>query len=143
MKSAPMLRIGALSAASGVSRDALRYYEKLGLLPRSHRSSGGFREYERASVDRLRFVKQAQAYGLTLREIRDLIGHQSDANRARCRHVRDLLARKVLQMNTRRRELNAFCRTLRTYQRMCDEALARSTDVECPVVGNLGRPRTR
>jgi DNA-binding transcriptional MerR regulator len=91
MKTKHALRIGELSAASGVSRDALRYYEKLGLLPRSHRSSGGFRQYERASVDRIRFVKQAQEHGLTLREIRDLIGHQSDASRARCRHVRDLL----------------------------------------------------
>jgi len=74
MKTENTLRIGALAAASGVSRDALRYYEKLGLLPRSHRSSGGFRQYERNSVDRIRFVKQAQEHGLTLREIRDLIG---------------------------------------------------------------------
>jgi DNA-binding transcriptional MerR regulator len=137
------LRIGELSAASGVTRDALRYYEKLGLLPRSHRSSGGFRQYDRISIDRVRFVKQAQEHGLTLREIRDLIGHQSDANRVRCRHVRDLLARKVAQMEARRRELNAFCRTLRDYQRLCDQALARSTDVECPVVENLGRKRAR
>jgi len=143
MKSSLTLRIGELSTASGVSRDALRYYEELGLLPRSHRTAGGFRQYDRASVDRVRFVKQAQAHGLTLREIRDLIGHQSDANRTRCRHVRDLLARKVVQMETRRRELNAFCRTLRDYQRMCDRALARSSDVACPVVENLGRKRTR
>jgi DNA-binding transcriptional MerR regulator len=143
MKTRIALRIGELSAASGVSRDALRYYEKLGLLPRSHRSSGGFRQYEHASVDRIRFVKQAQEHGLTLREIRDLIGHQSDASRARCRHVRDLLARKVAQMEARRRELNAFCRTLRAYQRMCDRALAQPADLECPVVENLGRAHTR
>lgn len=143
MKGSSVLRIGGLSAASGVTRDALRYYEKLGLLPRPPRSSGGFRQYDRGSVDRIRFVKQAQEHGLTLREIRDLIGHQSDASRARCRHVRDLLARKVVQMEARRRELNAFCRTLRDYQRMCDRALAGSSEVECPVVENLGRKRTR
>jgi DNA-binding transcriptional MerR regulator len=143
MKGSPTLRIGELSTASGVSRDTLRYYEELGLLPRSLRTAGGFRQYDRASVDRVRFVKQAQEHGLTLREIRDLIGHQSDANRTRCRHVRDLLARKVVQMEARRQELNAFCRTLREYQRMCDRALARASDVECPVVENLGRKRTR
>ena len=136
-------RIGEVSAASGVSRDALRYYEKLGLLPQSHRSSGGFRQYDRGVVDRIRFVRQAQAHGLTLREIRELVSHQSDAGRVRCRHVRDLLVRKVTEMEARRRELNAFCRTLREYQRMCDRALARSTDVECPVVENLGRKHTR
>jgi len=135
------LRIGDLSIATGVSRDALRYYEKLGLLPRSHRSSGGFREYDTTSVDRIRFIKQAQAHGLTLREVRDLVSHQSDAGQARCRHVRDLLARKLAQMEARRRELNAFCRTLREYQAMCDRALGRSATVECPVVENLGRSR--
>jgi DNA-binding transcriptional MerR regulator len=143
MKNSTTLRIGALSAASGLSRDALRYYEKLGLLPRSPRSSGGFRQYDSSSLERLRFVKQAQEHGLTLREIRDLIGHRSDANRARCQHVRDLLARKVAQMEARRRELNTFCRTLRAYQRMCDRALAHPTEAECPVVENLGRMRAR
>ncbi len=52
--------------------------------------AGGFREYDDAAVDRVRSVKQAQAHGLTLREIRDLVSHQSDAWRTRCRHVRDL-----------------------------------------------------
>jgi hypothetical protein len=59
------LRIGAPADASGLTRDALRYYERQGLLPRSHRTSGGFREYDGSAVDRVRFIKQAQAHGLT------------------------------------------------------------------------------
>src|SRR5262249_21669397 len=121
------LRIGELAAASGLTRDALRYYERQGLLPRSRRTSGGFREYDGAAVDRVRFIKQAQAHGLTLREIRDLVSHQSDAGRTRCRHVRDLLARKLTQMEARRQELDAFCDTLRDYLRMCDQALQSRT----------------
>lgn len=70
MNSQSALRIGEPSEATGVSRDALR-------------------------VDRIRFIKQAQAHGLTLQEVRDLASHHSDAERARCRHVRDLLARKL------------------------------------------------
>src|SRR5262245_32532157 len=131
------LRIGELAAACGLSRDALRYYERQGLLPRSRRTSGGFREYDGASVDRVRFIKQAQTHGLTLREIRDLISHQSDAGRTRCRHVRDLLARKLTQMEVRRHELDAFCDTLREYLRMCDQALQSRTSTDCPVVESL------
>ena len=67
-----VLRIGELAVASGLTRDALRYYERKGLLPRSRRTSGGFREYDSGAVDRVRFIKQAQAHGLTLRGIRDL-----------------------------------------------------------------------
>jgi DNA-binding transcriptional MerR regulator len=136
-----MLRIGELAAASGVTRDALRYYERQGLLPRPGRTAGGFREYEGAAIDRIRFIKQAQAHGLTLREIRDLVNHQADAGRARCRHVRDLLARKITQLETRRRELDAFCHTLGAYLHMCDRALEGRAHVECPVVEDLGQTR--
>ena len=131
------LRIGELAAASGLTRDALRYYERQGLLPRSRRTSGGFREYDSGAVDRVRFIKQAQSHGLTLREIRDLVSHQSDAGRTRCRHVRDLLARKLALMEARRQELDAFCDTLRDYLRMCDQALQSRTSTDCPVVENL------
>lgn len=135
------LRIGELAAASGLTRDALRYYERQGLLPRSSRTIGGFREYDSTAVDRVRFIKQAQAHGLTLREIRDLVSHQSDAGRTRCRHVRGLLSRKLAQLETRRQELDEFCRTLRNYLQMCDRALEARSPVECPVVENLGHAR--
>ena len=137
------LRIGELAAASGITRDALRYYERQGLLPRSRRTTGGFREYDGASVDRVRFIKQAQSHGLTLREIRDLVRHQSDAGRTRCRHVRELLARKLTQLDTRRRELDAFHETLHAYLQMCDRALEGRAGVECPVVENLGQPKAK
>jgi DNA-binding transcriptional MerR regulator len=135
------LRIGELAAASGLSRDALRYYERQGLLPRSPRTAGGFREYDGAAVDRVHFIKQAQAHGLTLREIRDLVSHASDAGRVRCRHVRDLLARKLEQLEARRRELDAFCTTMHQYLEMCNRALEARTAVDCPVVENLGQRR--
>jgi len=137
------LRIGSLAKASGVSRDALRYYERRGLLPRAPRSEGGFREYDVKAVERVRFIKQAQAHGLTLGEIRDLVSHEADAGRRRCRYVRDLLARKLTELEARQRELDAFCGTLRDYLRMCDRALERRTEVECPVVENLGRAGAR
>src|SRR5438093_4768720 len=136
-----LLRIGELAEASGLTRDALRYYERQGLLPQSRRTAGGFREYDCGAVDRLRFIKQAQAHGLTLREIRDLVSHQSDAGRTRCRHVRNLLARKLTQMEARRQELDAFCDTLQDYLRMCDQALQSRTSVDCPVVENLKKAK--
>lgn len=137
------MRIGELAAVSGVTRDALRYYERRGLLPRAPRTRCGFREYDASPVDRLRFVKAAQAHGLTLAEIHDLVNHRSDAGRARCRHVRDLLARKITQLDERRRELDAFCRTLREFHAMCDRSLRSRTEIDCPVVENLTRGRRR
>jgi DNA-binding transcriptional MerR regulator len=137
-----LLRIGQLAQASGLSRDALRYYERQGLLPRSRRTSGGFREYDATALNRIRFIQQAQSHGLTLREIRELISHQADAGRVRCRRVRDLLARKLTQLEARRRELETFSDTLRDYLQMCDRALEGPLPVECPVVEDLRELRS-
>jgi DNA-binding transcriptional MerR regulator len=65
--------MGELSAQSGLSRDALRYYKRLGRMPRAGRTTGGFRLYPAGTLDRIRFIKQAQLHGLTLREIRELL----------------------------------------------------------------------
>jgi DNA-binding transcriptional MerR regulator len=70
------IRIGELSAQSGLSRDALRYYKRLGLMPRPRRTTGGFRLYSPGTFDRIRFIKQAELHGLTLREIRELLAFQ-------------------------------------------------------------------
>lgn len=137
------MRIGELAAVSGVTRDALRYYERRGLLPHAPRTRGGFRQYDARALERLHFVKAAQAHGLTLAEIHDLVSHRADAGGARCRHVRDLLARKIMQLDERRRQLDAFCRTLREFHAMCDRSLRSRSEVDCPVVENLTRGRRR
>jgi DNA-binding transcriptional MerR regulator len=62
------MRIGELAAATGLSRDALRFYEKRGLLV-PHRRGNGYREYPPEAVDWLRYLRTAQALGFTLSEI--------------------------------------------------------------------------
>ena len=52
------LRIGELSAQSGLSRDALRYYERVGLMPPARRTSGGFRLYPPDTLERIRFINR-------------------------------------------------------------------------------------
>jgi DNA-binding transcriptional MerR regulator len=138
---AQRLRIGDVAAACGITRDALRYYERQGLLVRPRRTAGGFREYDAATIDRIRFIKQAQAQGLSIKEIRELTSYQEQPGRARCRRVHDLLARKLQELDERRRELDAFAASLRSYKAMCEQTLAGTTDADCPVVDDLVKPR--
>ena len=80
-------QIGELAARSGLTADALRYYERLGLLQAPRRTRGGFRVYPVETLDRLRFIKQAQTIGLTLHEIGELVGYQDQGGLKRCRQV--------------------------------------------------------
>ena len=134
-------RIGELSAESGLSRDALRYYERLGLMPRPRRTSGGFRLYPAGTLARIRFIKQAQLHGLTLREIRELLGFQDRRGRERCRQVQRLLARKLADVDSRLAQLQDFRQTLQDYLAQCERALGGGTDEECPVVRELSDDR--
>ena len=67
------LRIGEVAARTGVSIDTLRYYEKRQLLPRAPRTAGGFRLFSPEAVERIRFIKQAQALGFSLDEVSELL----------------------------------------------------------------------
>jgi len=132
------LRIGELATRGGLTADALRYYERLGLLPRARRTAGGFRIYPPAVLDRIRFIKQAQAHGLSLSEIRELLGFRDRGGRARCRQVRHLLTLKIADLDAKLGQLQEFRRTLHGYLEQCERALSSATDEECPVVDQLG-----
>lgn len=64
--------------------------------------------YSRSVLERLRFIKQAQEHGLTLKEIRQLIAYQDDGGRARCRQVRNLLKEKLSELETNLVQLQEF-----------------------------------
>ena len=134
-------QIGELAARSGVSPDTLRYYERLGLLPRAHRTSGGFRVYTDQAIDRLRFIKHAQTLGLTLQEIGDLVSYQTSGGLKRCRDVRDMLRSKMADLEARLAELQAFQLTLSKYLADCERTLggegARPNGPDCPVIETL------
>src|SRR5712691_12056154 len=140
-------QIGELAARSGITPDALRYYERLGLLQAPQRTRGGFRVYPAATLDRLRFIKQAQTVGLTLHEIGELVGYKDQGGLKRCRHVRDLLHAKLGELQAKLTELEDFRNTLSGYLETCEqtlrdgEAADRRVEPECPVIETLKTKR--
>lgn len=130
-------QIGELAARSGLTPDALRYYERLGLLPSPQRTPGGFRVYTPAALDRVRFIKQAQTLGLSLQEIRALVSYTDRGGLKRCQRVHDLLQRKIADLDTRLAELQEFRRTLQGYFEECEQTLAERNGAECPVIEHL------
>ncbi|MBI1873674.1 MAG: MerR family transcriptional regulator [Acidobacteria bacterium] len=131
-------RIGPIATATGLTRDTIRYYERLGLVCKPARTDGGFRLYPPDTVTRLRFIKQAQKLGLALKEIRDLLGPANGRRRDQCQRVRGVLAKHLSDVEARMRELEAFRQTLQAAVKQCDRALRRGETISCPVVDHLG-----
>lgn len=95
-----VMRIGELAALSGVSTRTIRYYEAVGLLPAPERSQGGYRSYGEGAAARIGFVRAAQAVGLRLGEIREVVAFR-DRGETPCAHVLALLERRAREIEER------------------------------------------
>jgi MerR family copper efflux transcriptional regulator len=104
--------IGRAAKGAGVSVQAVRYYERLGLLPTAHRTPTGYRVYGPEAVDRLRFIKQAQALGFSLDEIREILRLRYEG-RSPCECVRKLLQKRLETIEHQIRQLVRFRHDLR------------------------------
>lgn len=134
-------RIGEIAERTGVSVETLRYYEKRRLLNAPGRTEGGYRVYSDAVVHQVKFIKQAQSLGLTLDDIQQLAaGRRRTHHAPSCRRVRDLLTRRLDDIDARIRELRDFRRTLHQHLAACDQALASATEPECPTIDALDEP---
>jgi MerR family copper efflux transcriptional regulator len=101
------VRIGQLASKAGVTAKTIRFYEQAGVLPEPARRESGYRNYDDSAVPRLRFVKAAQAAGLTLADIRDLIAVR-EQTRPPCQHVVGLLDAHAGDLDRRIAELTAL-----------------------------------
>jgi len=89
-----IMKIGELGKRTSVPTKTIRYYEEIGLLPEPARAYNGYREYSDDAVLRLRFIRDAQATGLSLTEIASILDLRS-AGEGTCHHVVELLARHL------------------------------------------------
>lgn len=110
------MRIGETADRSGVTTKTLRYYETVRLLPEPDRTPGGYRDYPESILDRLRFIRAAQAVGLTLGEIRGVIAFR-DAGRPPCSHVLELIEDRAADLDSRIVELAVLRDELRRLAR--------------------------
>jgi DNA-binding transcriptional MerR regulator len=92
------LRVAELAAAVGVRPDTIRYYERADLLPAPSRTAAGYREYDGAAVDRLRFIQGAQRLGLRLADIRTLLAVR-DTGTCPCEPAEELLRRRLAEVD--------------------------------------------
>jgi MerR family transcriptional regulator, copper efflux regulator len=110
------LKIGEVSRLSGVGIEALRFYEKQGLLGRPARTQSGYRLYDAEVLERLEFIKRAQVLGFSLAEIARIIAHKH-AGQSPCAEVRGVVRARL-------QEIDARIRQMRRYRKELASALA-------------------
>lgn len=99
------LRVSQVAEQAGVSPDAVRFYEKEGLLPQPPRSLAGYREYDEQIPQRIRFIKGAQEMGLKLSEIGELLEIQ-DRGACPCGHTKTLVERRIHEIDAEMKRLS-------------------------------------
>jgi len=140
-----VLQIGKVAQKTGLSVDAIRFYERSGLLPRPTRSNAGYRLYHQSEVADLEFIQQAQQLGFSLTEIRELLSIQRHPQQEACVHVRALIAQKLVVVRSKIRELQTLEAGLSGALRKCDNALRQPAKHQdcCPVLQEITAPHVR
>jgi len=111
-------RIGDVTEKLDLSADTLRYYEKIGLLPKVGRNGAGIRLYNDQDLSRLRFIQRAQKMDFTLAEIGELLKMREAPQKARKR-VRELTAHKLAEVESRLAELKTLRNELALLMNLC------------------------
>ena len=110
------MRIGELAERAGVPVKTIRYYEEIGVVAAPPRTASGYRDYDTSVVERLAFVRAAQAVGLTLGEIREIVALR-DRGETPCEHVANLLGKRAAEIEARIASLQRLEKELRRLAR--------------------------
>ncbi|MCK0163097.1 Cd(II)/Pb(II)-responsive transcriptional regulator [Marinobacter sp. S6332] len=127
------MKIGEISKHSSVAVETIRYYEKIGLLPKPDRDASGYRAYRNAHLERLLFIKRCRNLDMAQDEIRELI-RLSENPEADCHQVDTLLDNHLNHVRNRLKELLNLEKTLQQLQKACSDA-GRVQD--CGILGGL------
>jgi Cu(I)-responsive transcriptional regulator len=130
---ASSLSIGDLSKATDTKIETIRYYERIGLLPKPARTAGNYRSYEDPHRSRLAFIRRARDLGFSIEQIRELLGLVDQKDRS-CAEVDAIAQEHLAEVDEKIRSLRALRRELDTIIRQCHAG----TIAECRIIDALG-----
>jgi DNA-binding transcriptional MerR regulator len=117
---------GELARLAGVSTDTLRYYERSGLLPAAPRSASGYRLYPREALHRVGLIRSALSIGFSVRDLAGIFRERDREHGTPCRRVRELAARKLVQLESQLQDMRSWRRELRATLAEWDVILAKT-----------------
>jgi len=127
------LTIAALAKASGVHLETVRYYERIGLMPKPERTARGYRNYGEEDVRRLSFIRRAREIGFSIGEIKELLV-LAEPGRAPCAEVQTLTSAHLAEVRTKIADLREAILAAAV------ERCSTETAPVCPVLDLLALP---
>ena len=124
---------GQLAQASKVGAEAIRYYEREGLLPPTPRSHNGYRHYAEDTVHRLSFIRRAKNLGFSLKETKDLLSLHDNPNASRAR-VKALTEGKLIEIEQKISDLERIRSVL---AHLAAECSGKGPISGCPIIQTL------
>ncbi len=135
----PSFYIGTAAKQAGVTVKTVRFYEQSGLIPKAGRNAGKYRLFTPETVERIEFIRRAQALGFTLGEIGEVLSvyDQGDCS---CGQVRKSVEQKLRVIDRKLRELETLKTDLLAVKgRLASQEDQRSPTI-CPVIHESQRP---
>lgn len=132
------MKIGEFAARSGVSVQAVRYYERRGLLPTPDRTASGYRKYDGSDILRLTFIGRAKELGFTLGEVRELLNLRVRRGTT-ADDVRRRAVEKLESTRSKIRDLRSIASALERVVSSCD---AHGSPETCALMHALGADAT-
>lgn len=125
--------IGDMGKATGTKIETIRYYERIGLLPKPSRTSSNYRDYGQAELARLSFVRRARDLGFSLDQVRALLGISGDRS-GDCAGIDRIATEHLLEVDRKLADLTALRKELKAVIESC----AGGTVADCRIIEALG-----
>ena len=129
------IAIGELSRRTQCNIETIRYYERIGVLPKPRRAGGRYRRYDDEDVARLRFIRRARQLGFTLDDIRTFMKLARTDGREVCSKAQDLTRTHIAYVRAKIADLRAMERVLSNAIRECESGQR----ADCPIIEVLSR----
>lgn len=125
--------IGDMGKATGTKIETIRYYERIGLLPKPSRTSSNYRDYGQAELARLSFVRRARDLGFSLDQVRALLSISGDRS-GDCAGIDRIATEHLLEVDRKLADLTALRKELKAVIESC----AGGTIADCRIIEALG-----
>ena len=127
------MKIGELAKKTGLTVDAIRFYEKSGLIKGPERTESGYREFSRDAVAVVEFICHCRSLDIPISEIKKLLRVRSGDAKS-CRQANEIMDDQLSKLRVRIRKLKALEKSLSELRAVCDQEL---DPKDCPIILNL------